>query len=159
MSLKKIPIVYDWRLNERHYGSLQGLNKLETAKEYGNEQVLLWRRSYNIKPPSLHIDDERHPRFDSLYKNIDPKDLPGSECLEDTVNRILPLWLKLIAPMINSGKKILIVAHGNSLRAIVKYLDNISNEDIINLNIPTGTPLVYKLNNNLKPLLNYYLKK
>ena len=157
MNTKNIPIIYDWRLNERHYGALQGLNKLETAKKYGEEQVLLWRRSYEITPPPLSLNDDRHPRFDSKYSNIETNKLPCSECLKDTVKRVLPLWLDSISPQIKSGKKALIVAHGNSLRALIKYLDKISDDQILKLNIPTGSPLVYELNDNLVPLRHYYL--
>ena len=150
-------IIQDWRLNERHYGSLQGLNKSETAKKYGNDQVLIWRRSYNIKPPELDQDDDRHPRFDKKYENLDFKSLPSSECLKDTVERFLPYWEETISPNVKNGKKVMIVAHGNSLRALVKHLDKISDDNILGLNIPTGTPLVYELDENLNPLKNYYL--
>ena len=154
---KNIPIVYDWRLNERHYGALQGLNKAETAQKYGEKQVLLWRRSYDIPPPKLASDDKRHPRYDLKYQKININELPSGECLKDTINRVVPLWDNDIIPKIMLGKKILIVAHGNSLRAIVKILDNISNEDIIGVNIPTGIPLVYELDMKLNPLNHYYL--
>ena len=157
MGINNIPIEYNWRLNERHYGALQGLNKAETAEKYGDEQVLIWRRSYDIPPPKLELDDKRHPQFDTKYKKMDSRDLPASECLKDTVERFLPYWLETIKPEIEAGKKILIVAHGNSLRALVKYLDNISDKDILGLNIPTGVPLVYELDNNLKPIKHYYL--
>lgn len=157
MNLDNIKIRYDWRLNERHYGALQGLNKSETAKKYGDQQVLLWRRSYDVSPPLLELDDERHPQFDSKYQNLEKNELPKGECLKDTINRVMPLWDKIIAPKILSEKKILIVAHGNSLRAIVKILDKISNQEIINLNIPTGIPLVYELDKKLNPLKHYYL--
>ena len=157
MGITDIPVIYNWRLNERHYGALQGLNKAETAKKYGEDQVLIWRRSYTTPPPKLDINDERHPRFDSIYKDLDPGDLPASECLKDTVERFLPYWFDQIAPDVKSGKRVLIVAHGNSLRALVKYLDKISDEEIVGLNIPTGIPLVYELNENLKPLKHYYL--
>ncbi|MBT3216868.1 MAG: 2,3-diphosphoglycerate-dependent phosphoglycerate mutase [Candidatus Marinimicrobia bacterium] len=157
MNLKDIPIYYHWRLNERHYGALQGLNKAETAEEYGEEQVHIWRRSYTTSPPKLDFDDERHPRFADLYKNFAPEELPASECLKDTVERFLPYWHDQIAPDVKSGKRILIVAHGNSLRALVKYLDNISDEEIVDLNIPTGVPLVYELAEDLKPINHYYL--
>ena len=157
MNSKDTEVFHDWRLNERHYGALQGLNKLETAKKYGDEQVLIWRRSYDIRPPHLEWEDERHPRFDKKYNNLDNKDIPSSECLKDTVQRFLPYWENTISPHVESGKKIMIVAHGNSLRALVKHLDNISNEDIVGLNIPTGIPLVYELDKNLKPIKNYYL--
>ncbi|MFQ6677495.1 MAG: 2,3-diphosphoglycerate-dependent phosphoglycerate mutase [Fidelibacterota bacterium] len=157
MGMTHIPITYNWRLNERHYGALQGLNKAETAKKYGEKQVHEWRRSYTTPPPKLDINDERHPRFDPVYKDLDPKDLPSSECLKDTVDRFLPHWFNQIAPDVKSGKKVLIVAHGNSLRALVKYLDKISDEEIVGLNIPTGVPLVYELNDNLTPIKHYYL--
>ena len=157
MDEKKIIIKYNWRLNERHYGALQGLNKAETAKKYGDEQVLIWRRSYSTPPPQLDPDDERHPRFDERYNDLDPNELPNSECLKDTVDRFLPYWHESIKPDIESGKRILIVAHGNSLRALVKYLDAVSDENIVGLNIPTGVPLVYELDESLKPIKNYYL--
>ena len=156
---KNIDIFHDWRLNERHYGSLQGLNKAETAKKYGEKQVLLWRRSYEVPPPKLESSDKRHPKFDLKYRHLKKNELPIGECLKDTVERVMPLWHKVIIPKILSGTKILIVAHGNSLRAIIKILDNISNEDIIEVNIPTGIPLVYELDNKLNPIKNYYLGK
>ena len=146
-----------WQLNERHYGALQGQNKAETAQKYGEEQVLLWRRSYDIRPPKLDLNDKRHPNYDIKYRKLQKNQLPSGECLKDTVNRVMPLWNNHIAPRIYSGEKILIVAHGNSLRAIVKILDNISNEDIIGVNIPTGIPLIYELDNKLNPIKNYYL--
>jgi len=152
-----IETFYNWRLNERHYGALQGLNKLETAKKYGDEQVLIWRRSYDIRPPELDINDKRNPRFDKKYDSLKEKEIPLSECLKDTVLRFLPYWENNISPHVNSGKTIMIVAHGNSLRALVKHLDNISNEDIVRLNIPTGIPLVYELDKSLTPTKNYYL--
>jgi len=157
MKINNIPIEYDWRLNERHYGALQGLNKAETAKKYGDNQVLIWRRSYDTPPPTLDLNDKRHPRFDKKFSDLDPSVLPSSECLKDTVDRFLPLWHQKIELDVKTGKKILIVAHGNSLRALVKYLDNISDEDIITLNIPTGVPLVYELDKKLNPIRNYYL--
>ena len=157
MGEDNILIKYNWRLNERHYGALQGLNKAETAKKYGDEQVLIWRRSYSTPPPQLDSDDERHPRFDERYSDLAPNDLPGSECLKDTVDRFLPYWHESIKPDIKSGNRILIVAHGNSLRALVKYLDSVSDEDIVGLNIPTGVPLVYELDQSLKSIRNYYL--
>jgi len=157
MKKMNIDIFYDWRLNERHYGALQGLNKLETAKKYGDEQVLTWRRSYDIRPPQLDRDDKRHPRFDKKYNNLKDEDIPSCECLKDTVLRFLPYWENTISPHVISGKRIMIVAHGNSLRALVKHLDNVSKEDIVSLNIPTGIPLVYELDENLKPIKNYYL--
>ena len=153
----KPDIFYDWRLNERHYGSLQGLNKLETAKKYGDDQVLIWRRSYDISPPSLSLDDERHPRFDKKYESLDKSILPSSECLKDTVKRFLPFWEKTISLKVKEGKKVMIVAHGNSLRALVKHLDRISDDEIISLNIPTGIPLVYELDQDLKPIKSSYL--
>ena len=157
MGENDILIKYNWRLNERHYGALQGLNKAETAKKYSDEQVLIWRRSYSTPPPQLDSDDERHPRFDERYSDLDPNDLPASECLKDTVDRFLPYWHESIKPDIESGKRVFIVAHGNSLRALVKYLDTVSDEDIVGLNIPTGVPLVYELDKSLKPIRNYYL--
>ena len=150
-------IFQDWRLNERHYGSLQGLNKSETAEKYGDDQVLIWRRSYDIKPPELDQDDDRHPRFDKKYENLDSNSLPSSECLKDTVERFLPYWDETISPNVKNGKKVMIVAHGNSLRALVKHLDKISDDKILGLNIPTGTPLVYELDESLNPLKHYYL--
>ena len=157
MKINNIPVVYNWRLNERHYGALQGLNKAETAKKYGDKQVLLWRRSYNTPPPLLELEDERHPKFDLKYQDLQKNELPRGECLKDTVDRVIPLWKNDIVPKILSGQKILIVAHGNSLRAIVKILDQISNEEIIDLNIPTGIPLVYELDNKLNPIKHYYI--
>ena len=157
MKIENIPIEYDWRLNERHYGALQGLNKAETADKYGVDQVLVWRRSYYTPPPPLDLEDKRHPRFDERYSDINPTKLPDSECLKDTVDRFSPLWHEKIKSNLNAGKKILIVAHGNSLRALVKYLDKISDEEIIGLNIPTGVPLVYELDDKLNPIKHYYL--
>ena len=142
MKIKNVDIKYSWKLNERHYGALQGLNKAETADKYGDEQVLIWRRSYAIPPPELDINDDRHPRFDSLYSKVDPKDLPASECLKDTVDRFIPYWDEFIRPDVKNGKRVLIVAHGNSLRALVKYIDKISDNDILKLNIPTGIPCI-----------------
>ena len=152
-----IPVQNTWRLNERHYGALQGLNKSETAAKYGEQQVLIWRRSYDIAPTPLTRDDERFPGRDARYKDLDPVDIPLTECLKDTVKRFLPYWHETIAPTIKSGKRVIIAAHGNSLRALVKYLDNVSEANIVNLNIPTGLPLVYELDNDLKPIKNYYL--
>ena len=157
MGLTKVSKNFDWRLNERHYGSLQGLNKAETAEKHGDEQVLIWRRSYDISPPELDYNDERHPRFDKLYSEITPDLLPNSESLKDTVKRFMPYWFDAIKPEIEDGKRVLIVAHGNSLRALVKYLDQISDEDILKLNIPTGVPLVYELDEDLKPIKSYFL--
>ena len=157
MGLSDVNIRYSWRLNERHYGALQGLNKAETAAEYGEEQVHIWRRSYSIPPPQLKLDDKRHPRFDPLYSDLSLDDLPVAECLKDTVNRFMPYWFDSIKPDVESGKNVLIVAHGNSLRALVKYLEKISDDDIINLNIPTGVPLVYELDQDMNYKKNYYL--
>ncbi|MBX9636492.1 MAG: 2,3-diphosphoglycerate-dependent phosphoglycerate mutase, partial [Nitrosomonas sp.] len=152
-----VPIQHTWRLNERHYGALQGLNKAETAAQYGDEQVLIWRRSYDVRPPALTVDDTRYAGADPRYKNLSDNDIPVTECLKDTVARFLPYWNTTIAPQVQAGKSVIIAAHGNSLRALVKYLDNISDEDILNCNIPTGVPLVYELDDNLKPIKNYYL--
>jgi len=157
MGLEWIPVIRAWQLNERHYGSLQGLNKAEMAVRFGEEQVKLWRRSYDVPPPALDINDERHPRFDPRYAALTAKELPESECLKDTVERMLPYWHSTIAPSIKAGKHVLVVAHGNSLRALVKYLDNISDDEIVGLNIPTGMPLVYELDEDLKPIKHYYL--
>jgi 2,3-bisphosphoglycerate-dependent phosphoglycerate mutase len=152
-----IPIHLSWRLNERHYGALQGLNKPETASEYGEEQVRIWRRSYDIRPPALTPDDRRYPGFDPRYRNLLPSDIPLTECLKDTVTRFLPYWNGTIAPQVRAGQRVLISAHGNSLRALVKYLDNLSEEEVLDLNIPTGVPLVYELDDDLKPIRRYYL--
>ncbi len=157
LDLMWIPVERSWRLNERHYGALQGLNKTQTAAKYGDEQVHIWRRSYDIQPPALEKTDNRYPGKDPRYKSLSEKELPLSECLKDTVARFLPLWHNTIEPTIKSGKKVLIAAHGNSLRALVKYLDNIPDEEIVGLNIPTGVPLVYELDENLKPIKHYYL--
>lgn len=152
-----LPVVHSWRLNERHYGALQGLNKAETAARYGEEQVLLWRRSYDVPPPPLTRDDPRYEAGDPRYRDLAPGEFPTTECLKDTVARFLPFWRETIAPTIASGKRVLITAHGNSLRALVKYLDDISDADIVGLNIPTGQPLVYELDGALKPIRRYYL--
>ncbi|MCF8381054.1 MAG: 2,3-diphosphoglycerate-dependent phosphoglycerate mutase [Bacteroidales bacterium] len=157
MDLLWIPFVKSWRLNERHYGALQGLNKAETAAEHGEEKVLIWRRAYDIAPPPLEKSDKRYPGNDPRYADLDEKDTPTTECLKDTVERFLPIWHETIAPKIKEGKSVIIAAHGNSLRALVKYLDKMSDEDIIKLNIPTGMPLVYELDENLQPIKNYYL--
>jgi 2,3-bisphosphoglycerate-dependent phosphoglycerate mutase len=157
MDLMWVPVHRTWRLNERHYGALQGLNKAETAAKFGEDQVKIWRRSYDIPPPVLTPDDERFPGHDPRYKNLSKEELPLTECLKDTVARFLPYWHETIAPAVKSGQKVLIAAHGNSLRALVKYLDDISEADIVELNIPTGMPLVYELDDNLKPLNRYYL--
>jgi 2,3-bisphosphoglycerate-dependent phosphoglycerate mutase len=157
MDLMWIPVYRSWRLNERHYGALQGLNKAETAAKHGEEQVKVWRRSYDIPPPPLTPDDPRHPSRDRRYAGLSPSELPVTESLKDTVARFLPYWHDAIAPDIRMGKRVLIAAHGNSLRALVKYLDNVSDQDIVEVNIPTGIPLVYLLNEDLKPLQKYYL--
>lgn len=157
MDLMWIPVFRDWRLNERHYGALQGLNKAETAAKYGEQQVKIWRRSYDIRPPALEASDARYPGHDPRYKSLSKDQLPFTECLKDTVARFLPCWHEAIAPAVQSGQRILITAHGNSLRALVKYLDNIPEQDIVELNIPTGMPLVYELDDELKPLQSYYL--
>jgi 2,3-bisphosphoglycerate-dependent phosphoglycerate mutase len=157
MDLLWVPVEKDWRLNERHYGALQGLNKAETAAKHGEAQVKIWRRSYDIPPPPLDPDDERHPARDPRYAKVPKEDLPLTESLKDTVARFLPYWHETIAPVIESGTRVLIAAHGNSLRALVKYLDNVSERDILELNIPTGIPLVYELDDDLKPLRKYYL--
>jgi 2,3-bisphosphoglycerate-dependent phosphoglycerate mutase len=152
-----IPVQRSWRLNERHYGALQGLNKAETAAKFGDEQIKIWRRSYDVPPPPLELNDPRHPSKDIRYADLKASELPCTECLKDTVARFLPYWHETIAPVIKSGKTVIIAAHGNSLRALVKYLDNISDADIINLNIPTGIPLAYDLDANLKPIRSGYL--
>ncbi len=157
MDLMWIPVHNSWRLNERHYGALQGLNKAETAAKFGEEQVRVWRRSYDIPSPKLEKSDARYPGHDPRYKNLSENDLPLTECLKDTVGRFLPYWHETIAPAVASGTRVIIAAHGNSLRALVKYLDHISDEEIIGMNIPTGIPLVYELEDNLKPVRNYYL--
>jgi 2,3-bisphosphoglycerate-dependent phosphoglycerate mutase len=157
MDLMWIPVFRSWRLNERHYGALQGLNKSETAAKYGEKQVFIWRRSYDISPPSLTKNDKRYPGLDPKYRDLDLKDLPLTESLKDTVSRFMPYWKDVLAPSLTSGNRIIISAHGNSLRALVKYLDNITENEIVGLNIPTGVPLVYELNHDLKPIRHYYL--
>ena len=157
LDLLWIPVTKNWRLNERHYGALQGLNKAETTAKHGEEQVKTWRRSYDIPPPPLDEDDPRHPSRDPRYVAIDPKDLPRAESLKDTVERFLPCWHDTIAPAIKTGQRVLITAHGNSLRALVKYLDGVSDAEIVELNIPTGSPLVYELDADLRPGKHYYL--
>ena len=152
-----LPTVKHWRLNERHYGALQGLNKAETAKQYGDEQVLIWRRSYDTPPPALEPTDPRSERSDPRYASLQPGEVPLTECLKDTVARVLPFWNESMAPAILAGKRIVVSAHGNSIRALVKYLDNISETDIVELNIPNGIPLVYELDAGLKPIRSYYL--
>jgi 2,3-bisphosphoglycerate-dependent phosphoglycerate mutase len=157
LDLMWIPVSHSWRLNERHYGALQGLNKAQTAAKYGDEQVLIWRRSYDTPPPALEESDPRYPGADPRYQALSTAELPLTECLKDTVARFLPYWHQTIVPTIQAGKKVIIAAHGNSLRALVKYLDNISDEEIVALNIPTGVPLVYELDEQLKPIRHYYL--
>jgi 2,3-bisphosphoglycerate-dependent phosphoglycerate mutase len=152
-----IPVFNTWRLNERHYGALQGLNKAETAAKHGMEQTQIWRRSYDVPPPALTPEDPRHPGHDPRYAKLSPKDLPLTECLKDTVARFLPYWHETIAPAVKDGQRVLIAAHGNSLRALIKYLDNISDNDIVELNVPTGVPLVYELTDDLTPIRHYYL--
>jgi len=157
MDLMWIPVVRCWRLNERHYGALQGLNKSEMAAKYGEAQVLVWRRSYDIRPPELEKADPRYPGHDPRYKDLERCQIPTTECLKDTVDRFVPYWKDTIEPQIRAGKKVLIAAHGNSLRALVKYLDDVSDEEIVHMNIPTGLPLVYELDDNMRPLKHYYL--
>ncbi len=152
-----IPVFKTWRLNERHYGALQGLNKLETVEKHGEAQVKIWRRSYDIRPPALSADDERAPQHDPRYADLKPGEAPLTECLKDTVERVLPYWHGTIAPAVHSGRRVLIASHGNSLRALVKYLDNVSDDDIVGLNIPTGIPLVYELKDDLTPIRHFYL--
>jgi 2,3-bisphosphoglycerate-dependent phosphoglycerate mutase len=157
LDLMWIPVIKSWRLNERHYGALQGLNKAETAAKHGDAQTKIWRRSYDVPPPPLALDDERHPSRDPRYAALSPEELPRTESLKDTVARFLPYWHQTIAPAIKAGQRVLIAAHGNSLRALVKYLDDISEQDIVERNIPTGIPLVYELEADLRPVKNYYL--
>jgi 2,3-bisphosphoglycerate-dependent phosphoglycerate mutase len=157
MNFEWLPVVNAWQLNERHYGALQGLNKSEMAEKFGEAQVKIWRRSYDVPPPALELDDKRHPRFDRRYAKLTPEQLPSTESLKITLERVLPYWHATLAPTIISGKRVLVAAHGNSIRAMVKYLDNISDAEIPELNIPTGIPLVYELDDNLKPINHYYL--
>jgi len=157
LDLMWIPVEHSWRLNERHYGALQGLNKAETAAKYGDAQVKTWRRSYDTPPPAIETNDQRYPGHDPRYRNLPESDLPRTECLKDTVARMLPYWHEAIAPAIVAGKRVIVAAHGNSLRALVKHLDHISDEDILELNIPTGVPLVYELDSEMKPIRHYYL--
>ena len=157
MDLMWIPVHRSWRLNERHYGALQGLNKAETAAKHGEKQVLIWRRSYDTPPPALKKDDERYPGNELKYHSLDEKELPLTECLKDTVARVIPYWNEEIEPTIKSGKKIIISAHGNSLRALIKYLDDVPNDEILKLNIPTGIPLVYELDDKIQPIKHYYI--
>ena len=152
-----LPVLKDYRLNERHYGALQGLNKADMAKQFGDEQVLIWRRSYDTPPPALEATDTRCERSDRRYANVDVESVPLTECLKDTVARVLPAWNDSIAPSIKAGQRVLIAAHGNSIRALIKYLDGISDQDIVGVNIPNGIPLVYELDENLKPIRHYYL--
>jgi len=157
MDRRWIPVVKHWRLNERHYGALQGLNKAETAAQFGDEQVLVWRRSYDVPPPALMRDDERNPALDPRYSALLPEELPLTECLKDTVLRVVPYWQMEIAPQVRAGKRVIVAAHGNSLRALIKHLDHVTDEAIVGLNIPTAVPLVYELTDELKPIRNYYL--
>ena len=157
MDRQWLPVHNSWRLNERHYGALQGLNKAETAQKFGDEQVLVWRRSYDAPPPALEATDPRCERTDLRYAKLKAHDIPLTECLKDTVDRVIPFWTESMAPAIKAGKHIVVAAHGNSIRALIKYLDNTSDEDIVNLNIPNGIPLVYELDANLKPIKHYYL--
>lgn len=157
MNLEWIPVTNAWQLNERHYGDLQGLNKAEMAKKFGEEQVHIWRRSYDVPPPALELTDERHPKFDPRYASLTPEQLPATESLRITLERVLPYWHSTLVPVVKSGKRVIIAAHGNSIRALVKYLDNISDEEIPGLNIPTGLPLVYELREDMKPIKSYYL--
>jgi 2,3-bisphosphoglycerate-dependent phosphoglycerate mutase len=157
MDLEWLPVIKAWQLNERHYGALQGLNKAEMAEKYGEAQVKIWRRSYDTPPPPLEPDDERHPRFDRRYAALTAEELPRTESLKETVARLVPYWQKTVAPTVKTGLRVVIAAHGNSIRALVKYLDNVSEADITELNIPTGIPLVYELDDDLGPIRNYYL--
>lgn len=157
MDRRWIPVVKHWRLNERHYGALEGLNKAETAAKYGDEQVLVWRRSYDVPPPALTRDDERNPAHDPRYSALLSEELPLTECLKDTVLRVVPYWQMEIAPQVRAGKRVIVAAHGNSLRALVKHLDHVTDDAIVGLNIPTAVPLVYELTDDLKPIRNYYL--
>lgn len=157
MDLMWLPVIKNWRLNERHYGDLQGLNKAETAQKFGDEQVLIWRRSYDIPPPAMTTDDERNPRNDRRYAGLSDDEVPLTECLKDTVARFVPYWENEIAPVVKSGKRVIVAAHGNSLRALVKYLDSIADDEIVKLNIPTGVPLIYELDDDLRPIRSYYL--
>lgn len=157
MDCMHLPVVPNWRLNERHYGALQGLNKSETAAQFGDEQVLIWRRAYAIAPDALSADDPRHPRFDRRYADLSPSELPATECLKDTVARVLPYWEQTIVPQMKQGKRVLIAAHGNSLRALIKHLDGLDDEAIVGVNIPTAQPLVYEFDEQLQPTKRYYL--
>jgi 2,3-bisphosphoglycerate-dependent phosphoglycerate mutase len=158
MDLMWLPTVHSWRLNERHYGALTGLNKAETASQYGAEQVYIWRRSFAVRPPLLALEDERSSHLDARYQKLDPNEIPRGECLQDTIARVLPLWHESIAPALKLGKRVLLVAHGNSIRALMKHLDNISAEAIMELNIPNGKPIVYELDDDLQPLQHFYIE-
>ena len=157
MNLMWIPVLHSWRLNERHYGALTGLNKAETAAKYGDQQVHIWRRSYDVRPPLLEIHDERNPQKDPRYSKLSASDIPLGECLKDNVERVLPLWNESIAPALKANKRVLLVAHGNSIRSLIKYLDQMTDEAIMEVNIPNGVPLVYELDDNLKPIQHFYL--
>lgn len=157
MDMMWIPVERSWQLNERHYGALQGLNKAETAAKYGEDQVKIWRRSYDVRPPLLDVADERYPGRDPRYAGLTPEQLPLGECLADTVERVIPFWANVVAPAVKQGRRLIVAAHGNSIRALVKYLDNVSDDEITELNIPTGVPLVYELDAQLKPIGSYYL--
>ena len=157
MDLMWLPVVHSWRLNERHYGALTGLNKAETAEKYGDEQVHIWRRSYDVRPPLLEHNDERNPKNDQRYSKLSTSEIPLGECLKDNVERVLPLWNESIAPALKAGKRVLLVAHGNSIRSLIKYLDQLSDEAIMEVNVPNGIPLVYELDDNLKPIQHFYL--
>ena len=157
MDLMWLPVVHSWRLNERHYGALTGLNKAETAAQYGDAQVHIWRRSYDVRPPLLEAGDERNPQNDRRYEKLSAADIPLGECLKDNVERVLPLWNESIAPALKAGNRVLLVAHGNSIRSLIKYLDQVSDEDIMEINVPNGIPLVYELDDNLKPIQHFYL--
>jgi 2,3-bisphosphoglycerate-dependent phosphoglycerate mutase len=157
MDLMWLPVVHSWRLNERHYGALTGLNKAETAEQYGDAQVHIWRRSYDVRPPLLEKGDERNPQNDRRYEKLSASDIPLGECLKDNVERVLPLWNESIAPALKAGKRVLVVAHGNSIRSLIKYLDQVSDEDIMEINVPNGIPLIYELDDNLKPIQHFYL--
>lgn len=157
MDLMWLPVIHSWRLNERHYGALTGLNKAETATKYGDEQVHIWRRSYDVRPPLLEAEDERNPKNDQRYSKLSTEDIPLGECLKDNVDRVLPLWNESIAPALKAGKRVLLVAHGNSIRSLIKYLDQMSDEAIMEINVPNGVPLVYELDDNLKPIQHFYL--
>jgi 2,3-bisphosphoglycerate-dependent phosphoglycerate mutase len=158
MGQSDIPVHKSWRLNERHYGALQGLNKAETAEQYGDEQVHIWRRSYDVRPPALALEDPRHPRFDTQYADMDSSQLPATESLKDTMDRVIPYWNDAIEPILRTGKKVIVSAHGNSLRALVKHLDAISDDEIPKLNIPTGIPLIYELDDDANAIKHYYLE-